>query len=226
VDNVGNTATAGPITGNKVDRKAPAGSMACPSAVLLNSTASATLGSVTDGGSGVATDSAQNGHTVALSTGMVGSQQSGTLTLKDEVGNTGSATTCLYSVVYNSSPTLRSPISGSWKTGSDSTTVLNRVKAGSSVPVKFSLGGFSGLTLGSGGVTVASGAVHAPSNPEVDPMTTDEVASPGSSGLKYDATADEYTLVWKTDSAWRGTRRLIVTLNDGTQYRATFDFVK
>jgi len=33
--------------------------------------------------------------------------------------------------------------------------------------------------------------------------------------------------VWKTDSAWAGTcRQLLVTLNDGTQHIAYFQFTK
>ena len=53
----------------------------------------------------------------------------------------------------------------------------------------------------------------------------DQLSTAGSSGLTYDAGLDQYTYVWKTDKAWTSTcRMLVLTLNDGTQYRAMFQF--
>ena len=47
------------------------------------------------------------------------------------------------------------------------------------------------------------------------------------SGLNYDATADPYTCVWKTDKAWAGTyRQLTVKLNDDSLHAALFNFTK
>ena len=42
---------------------------------------------------------------------------------------------------------------------------------------------------------------------------------------RHDATSDQYSYVWKTDSAWAGTcRQLTIGLTDGTYYRANFKF--
>ena len=142
---------------------------------------------------------------------------------KDNAGNTGSASVT-YNVVYNASGLFR-PISDSWKNSETASTTLNRVKAGSSVPVKFSLGGFAGLLQSQ--LQVKSVQIVGPPNANIDPITATEVATPGSSGLSYDSSTDQYNYVWKTDKAWAGQQRqLIVILNDGTTFRANFDFVK
>ncbi len=47
----------------------------------------------------------------------------------------------------------------------------------------------------------------------------------GGSSLTYDALADQYVYVWKTEKSWAGTcRQLQVTLNDGTVHTANFKF--
>jgi hypothetical protein len=47
----------------------------------------------------------------------------------------------------------------------------------------------------------------------------------GSSTLSYDADLDQYVYVWKTDKDWVDTCRvLVVKLNDGAYYRASFKF--
>jgi hypothetical protein len=49
--------------------------------------------------------------------------------------------------------------------------------------------------------------------------------SPGASGLTYDASADQYTYVWKTDRGWAGTcHQLVVKFTTGEVRRATFRF--
>ena len=47
------------------------------------------------------------------------------------------------------------------------------------------------------------------------------------SGLHYDAAANQYNYVWKSDKAWAGTcRQLSVKLIDGTTHVANFKFLK
>ena len=51
----------------------------------------------------------------------------------------------------------------------------------------------------------------------------EEVATPGSSGLSYDAATDTYSYVWKTNKSWAGTcRMLTVKLADGSIHVAYF----
>jgi predicted extracellular nuclease len=93
---------------------------------------------------------------------------------------------------------------------------VNVVKAGSAVPVKFSLDGPQGLSVLQGVPTVQFGSC-ASGDPEDDVETT---ANGG--GLAYDAATDTYTYVWKTQKAWAGRcGTVVVALSDGTSH--TFD---
>jgi uncharacterized protein len=98
---------------------------------------------------------------------------------------------------------------------------VNVVRAGSAVPVKFSLGGDHGTDVL---------AIGFPLTLQVDcstgaPGTSSPTGTAGGNVLTYDAAAGQYVYVWKTDRAWSGTcRRLIVQLNDGTMHDAMFQF--
>jgi hypothetical protein len=53
----------------------------------------------------------------------------------------------------------------------------------------------------------------------------EETVSAGNSSLSYDPTTDQYSYVWKTQRAWKGTcRMLVVRLSDNSQYLAKFRF--
>ena len=53
----------------------------------------------------------------------------------------------------------------------------------------------------------------------------EETVTAGSSSLSYDAFADQYNDVWKTDLAWDNTcRQLVLTFKDGSSHRANFTF--
>jgi hypothetical protein len=98
--------------------------------------------------------------------------------------------------------------------------VVNTLKAGAAVPVKFSLGGDRGLGILAAGYP-KSATIACDSSAEFDGIETTVTA--GSSGLQYDAALDQYTYVWKTDKAWAGTcRQLVLKLSDGTFHRANF----
>jgi hypothetical protein len=103
--------------------------------------------------------------------------------------------------------------------------VVNQVKAGSAIPVKFSLNGDWGLNIFVNGYpkwVMTSCTTWETTNP------VDETVTAGSSSLSYDATADQYVYVWKTDKAWAGScRQLNVMLRDGTPIHwAKFKFTK
>lgn len=107
--------------------------------------------------------------------------------------------------------------------------VFNKAKAGSSIPVKFSLGGDMGLEVfaeaADGTSFPKSGSMACDSSDPVDAI--EETVTAGSSSLQYDATTDQYTYVWKTKADWSSScRQLVVKLDDGKVYRANFKFVK
>jgi archaellum component FlaG (FlaF/FlaG flagellin family) len=211
-DAVGNETTVGPYT-FKVDRKAPEVTLSCPSEQILQNTSDVVATwRATDGGSGVAGDDSGE---IALDTSQVGTQTA-TLpagSVRDRVGNQSEAANCNYSVIYRWSGFFR-PV--------DNPTVWNVVKAGSAVPVKFSLAGFQEMDILSGTPKV----VWVPcTNGASDQI--DEASTAGNSGLHYDATTDQYIYVWKTDRNWAGNcAKLVVTLKDGTSHEAWFRFTK
>jgi uncharacterized delta-60 repeat protein len=106
----------------------------------------------------------------------------------------------------------------------DNGGVLNMLKAGSAVPVKFSLGGNKGLAILASGSPSSQKIVCDTSAPTDQ---VEETSTAGSSSLSYDATSDRYNYVWKTDKAWADScRALTVTLIDGTSHTAKFKFTK
>src|SRR5205823_3471235 len=100
---------------------------------------------------------------------------------------------------------------------------LNTLKAGSAIPVKFSLSGNQGLAIMAAGYPTS--ATTACNLTAVDAI--EETVTAGSSSLSYDTSVDQYTYVWKTDKAWAGTcRQLVIKLIDGTNHRANFQLLK
>jgi hypothetical protein len=104
----------------------------------------------------------------------------------------------------------------------DNLPTFNSAKAGSTVPVKFSLGGNRGVTgIFKSGSPSASPVACSSTAPiaEVEETTT------LTSSLTYDATSGQYQFNWKTAKNLAGTcQRLDVTFFDGTTYSALFTF--
>ena len=101
---------------------------------------------------------------------------------------------------------------------------LNTVRAGSAIPVKFSLSGDQGLDIFAAG-SPASVAIGCEADEPADAI--EQTVTSGRSALSYDATSDQYVYGWKTDKAWSNTcRQLVVTLNDGSIHTAEFKFFK
>ncbi len=101
------------------------------------------------------------------------------------------------------------------------TPTLNTVKAGSAVPLKFSLSGNKGLNILLAN-SPQSGVIPCDASAPVADLTDTVTAS--NISLTYDATSDQYIYVWKTSSTWTGCRQLVVTLNDGSQHVTNFKF--
>jgi pectin methylesterase-like acyl-CoA thioesterase len=105
----------------------------------------------------------------------------------------------------------------------DNLPTLNVAKAGSGIPVKFSLGGNQGLAILAASSPTSNGIICDTTGP-VDSI---ETVTASNSGLSYDAVTGQYTYVWKTQKAWANTcRQLIITLVDGTTHMANFKFTK
>jgi hypothetical protein len=103
----------------------------------------------------------------------------------------------------------------------DNPPVVNVVKAGATVPLKFGLGGDRGLGIFAPGY---------PASVKVacDASSTDaleETATPGSATLGYDAATDRYHYNWQTDRSWGGScRTLVLKFADGSEQTAQFRF--
>lgn len=204
----GNTGTAS--YGVKVDKTKPTLSpVVSPNPVLLNGSATVSAGAA-DVPSGLASSSCG-----VLVTSSVGAK-SVTCSATDNAGNSNSATASytVLTVIYNWSGFFQ-PV--------DNLPTLNSVKAGSAIPVKFSLAGNQGLSIFAAGYPVS--AVTSCGSTPTDSIET--TATAGSSSLSYDATTDQYNYVWKTEKAWANTcRTLNVKFIDGTTHQANFKFTK
>ena len=108
----------------------------------------------------------------------------------------------------------------------DMGATLNVAKAGSAIPVKFTLGGDQGMNIFAVGfpkVVQITCSASAPAD------QLEELATASKSGLQYDSVSGQYTYVWKTDAKTMAGKcyRLEVKLNDGTATKvALFDLRK
>lgn len=128
-----------------------------------------------------------------------------TVNAYDRAGNTAHEVHT-YSVVYDfagfASPAAPYP----------SASVM---KAGESVPLKFSLHGDQGSNIFAAGSPgwIPCGALDGPSQ--------------AAGALSYNASSDRYTFLATTAKSWAGScRDLVATLRDGTTHRARFSFTK
>ena len=163
-------------------------------------------------------DAAISGLDEAASTlsGVVTTETVGTHTVTftafDLAGNSRSQE-CAYSVIFNF---------GGFYPPVEPAPALNKAKAGSVTPLKFSLGGDHGLDIFAEGYP-ASQQVACDTLTPTGPLETAE--PPGKNGLSYDPASALYSINWKTDRAWSGTcRALILRFVEGSEQRAYFHF--
>jgi hypothetical protein len=104
----------------------------------------------------------------------------------------------------------------------DNLPVINVVKAGSAIPVKFTLGGDQGLNIFATGYPASVSTTCSAATTDA----IEETVTAGGSSLSYDATSGQYIYVWKTDKSWIGCRQLQVKLRDGTSRWAAFSFTR
>lgn len=101
---------------------------------------------------------------------------------------------------------------------------VTSTKAGSAVPMKFSLGADYGLNI-----LVPGSPTSAPADCSTGTAngTAEPASDPGESKLTYDPTSGTYNYVWKTEKAWAGTcRTFTLGLDDGSTHQATFRFTR
>lgn len=205
-DMAGNNAST-TLVGIRVDRTAPSLSpTVTPNPMPQNGAATATA-NATDGLSGIANSSCGTLEKETIGTKSV------TCTASDKAGNSASAS-ATYKVNYNFAGFFQ-PV--------DNAPVVNRAKAGSAIPVKFSLGGNQGLAVFATGFPVSQSVVCTSGLPIDD---IEQTAAAGSSTLTYDASSNQYIYVWKSDATWRNCRQLILRFTDGSERSALFNFVK
>lgn len=105
----------------------------------------------------------------------------------------------------------------------DNDGVLNAMKAGAAVPIKFGTGGNRGLDILAGAPT--STVITCPGG--ATPDAVEQTVAAETSSLSYSAGSDTYTFVWKTHKTWAGScRQFELRLDDGTLHTALFDFRK
>jgi hypothetical protein len=163
------------------------------------------------GGSGLATcvGSVPSGSPIA--TASVGAKTF-VVTASDNAGNATSLTHA-YSVNYNFSGFFQ-PV--------DNLPTVNLAKAGSAIPVMFSLDGNQGLNIFAAGFPASQQINCESSSPASD---IEETVTAGGSSLSYDPATDQYTYIWKTSTAWKGAcRQLQLKLSDNTLHVANFRF--
>lgn len=103
----------------------------------------------------------------------------------------------------------------------DNPDIVNVAKAGSAIPVKFSLGSNLSLNILSPGSP--SSAPYACGSGPTDAI--EQTVTATASGLQYDPTANQYIYTWKTDKSWAGTcRKFSLGLTDGSSHVALFQF--
>jgi hypothetical protein len=148
----------------------------------------------------------------AVDTASVGTKRF-TVHASDLALNT-SSTTAVYQVIYNFGGFL-APV--------QDPPAVNEVRAGRTVPVKFSLNGFQGAGVLADGypqvAQVECGAGEEPDHGE-------PAGAGGRPELVYRARSDRYRFLWRTERSWAGgCRQLILKLDDGLVRRAEFAFL-
>jgi hypothetical protein len=209
VDNAGNTATAS-MSGIDIDLTAPT--------VAITGVADGAiydLGTVPQ--AGCTTSDPLSGVATAAIVSVSGGTSNGVGNFavtcdgaSDKAGNTAS-TSAGYTVRYVFTgffaPVINLP-------------VVNTVRAGQTVPVKFSLGGNHGLDVLQGGAAT-SVLINCSAGAVLNPVEL--IDTPGASQFAYDPLTNRYQFNWKTDKAWAGScRRLLVRLDDGSVHTADF----
>ena len=203
-DKAGNCTTAGPLGGNKVDKKAPTVIVTAPAGNYIVGQAVAASYSCTDGGSGIASCGGPVASGADVDTRTIGAN-SFLVTSLDNVGNRSSAGAS-YSVAYNICPLY----------------AVVAKQSGSAYPIKIRLCDASGNNMST--PSVAVNAVSVTRLSSNTPVTLDDVGDANPDfDFRYDATLAGYILNLSTKGYSTGTYRLDFTAgNDPVVHSALF----
>lgn len=206
-DHAGNLSAAGTLP-VWVDADAPTASFTnCPTNPVAMGSSHTVNWTAEDVGSGLAT---AGSGSVPLDTTSVGPKIVPGPAPADNVGNTGTAPSCSYSVVYSSTGVLQ-PIN------SNGSSVF---KIKSTIPVKIQLTGDSAGTP-NGKFTISLSKLAGTIWGTDDESVISTSAHSGTT-MRYDSSADQYIFNFGTSKITAGTYRVTVTLDDGTIRTAEF----
>jgi hypothetical protein len=213
-DNAGNTVTA-TVSGINIDKTPPTINLATPS-----NGAAFTLGAVVaasytcgDALSGIATCNGTTANGASIATGS-GGNRTYTVHATDVAGNTA-VVDHTYSVRYGFGG-FRQPI--------DPLPVINRARAGRTIPVKWQLRDVNGNPISdlSSFVSLLSAPIACDAAPVS--IVDDQVISTGGTTFRYDPDGNQFIFNWDSSGSWRGCRLLQLTLADGSLHVAKFEF--
>jgi lysophospholipase L1-like esterase len=204
-DNAGNTSDEGSLT-VQVDASNPSLNVTCPTAVLLHSTASASV-TASDAQSGLAVDPS---GTRTISTTAVGPQIT-SAAAQDNVGHSATAN-CTTAVQYLYGG-LQQPVNP------DGSSVF---KFGSTVPVKFHLTDAAGNPVS--GALARLEVAKVSNNIEGTFVEADTNVAATSGNLFREAGNGDYIFNLATKPLSSGTWSLKVVMDDGTEYRTRVSF--
>jgi Tol biopolymer transport system component len=218
-----NCTTAGPIAGNRIDRKAPQITVTTPAAgavYVFREPVPASF-TCTDGGSGTGapgfcTGTPMSGGNVSTTTP---GAQTFTVTSRDAVGNVATPVSRSYSV--------RFAFGGFYAPLRNQPNYINVVQASRGVPVPFSLRDFSAVSIyGTFGLSIFTG--NSPTSAQIAcPSATKNNVTQTTTlnGLRYIPASAQYEYDWQTSAGWRGTcRALTLRFRDGTTQVVNFQF--
>lgn len=217
------TASASVATDVAVTNVAPTVTITAPATNPSTTTGAAVVftATVSDPGGDVVTCSISWGDTTSATNGCSGTHTwtaTGTYTVRvtatDDDGASSSATRTV-TVTAAAWPWqgFFAPV--------DNLPAVNLIEAGSTVPVKFSLGGDRGKAIFAAGypATYSHPCSGTGSNGALQPI------DPSTLKLTYDSRTKRYQFTWKTSSSMAGTcRTLVVKLADGSVHTAEFRF--
>jgi hypothetical protein len=208
-DNAGNVSASATASGINIDKTTPTvglvGGPADGGSYYFGSVPAAPSCSASDALSGIDGACAVSGYGGAVGSHTVTAQVS------DKAGNSASAS-ITYTVLAWTLNGFYQPV--------DMNGVMNTVKGGSTVPLKFEI--FAGTTELTNTSAVASFAVFAVSCSASVATDEIELTTTGGTSLRYDATGGQFIQNWQTPKVPGACYKVVMTTQDGSKLEALF----